>query len=175
MIHFLRDEKRRRQRGRKDAQSQTLYLRLTDEQHLYSEVELCRGAGGRKSGQWIITVGSYTHAYNTHMHANARPHTQNHTMQHIATMANTNCMQIYTVFVPYHLSIQTRTCTHTSVNMYSPQELAQNRNAWKCDKCNNSSRRHISNMSFVCVSVSMCVFVCEWVWCDSRRMEGMMV
>lgn len=39
MMHFVKDEKSSRQRGSK---GEMLYLRLTDEQNLYSEVELCR-------------------------------------------------------------------------------------------------------------------------------------
>ena len=57
-MYSIRDEEGRRPSGSGDAQRvETACLRLTDELNLYSEEELCRGARGRKSGQWIITVG----------------------------------------------------------------------------------------------------------------------
>ncbi len=91
MMHFIKDE-REAERQQRCSKGETLCLRLTDEQNLYSEVELCRGAGGGKSGQWIITVGSYTHAQSIHMYVNVCPHTQNYTNQHRKT--NKYCMQI---------------------------------------------------------------------------------
>lgn len=60
MMYFIRDERRRRQSCSK---GETLCLTLTVEQNLYSVVELCRGAAGRKSGQWIIIVGWYAYAW----------------------------------------------------------------------------------------------------------------
>lgn len=70
MMHFIKDEKEA-ERQQRCSKGKTLCLRLTEELNLYSEVKLCRGAGGRKSGQWIITVGSYTHAQDIHMYVNA--------------------------------------------------------------------------------------------------------
>lgn len=90
----------------RDAVSQALGL------NLYSEAELCRGAGGRKSGQWITVVGSNTHAHNHACHAEAPANGAAHVTGMDTYYTEICCM----LFVFYQLGTQPEhTYTHTLI------------------------------------------------------------
>lgn len=46
--------------------------RLTGGQNLYAGAQLCRGAAGRESGQWISEAASNMHAHNVHINRRSK-------------------------------------------------------------------------------------------------------
>lgn len=46
--------------------------RLTGGQNLYAGAQLCRGAAGRESGQWISESASNMHAHNVHINRRSK-------------------------------------------------------------------------------------------------------